>query len=65
MLRPEERRFVTPELIEACSLVGSLDEIVECLRKAEAAGMRELNVLWPLALQRELMRDFTRVMERL
>ena len=63
--RPEERRFVTPALIEACSLAAGPDEIAERLRKAESAGLSELSLTAPLAAQRELMRDFSEVMKRL
>lgn len=64
-LPPEERRFITPALIEASSLVGSADEIAEKLRESEAAGLNDLILLWPLDHLAELMRDFTEVMKRM
>ncbi len=58
------RRFMTPELIEACCLVGTPDEIAEKLRKAEAAGLREISALCSATSQRELLRDFAEVIKR-
>ena len=62
---PEERRFITPELIRGTHLVGEPDEIAEQIRKAEAGGLRELSLLPPLAALRSTMRDFAEVMKRL
>ena len=62
---PEEERFVTPALIEACALVAGPDEIAERLRKAESAGLSELTLTSSLGTARELMHDFTEVMKRL
>ena len=61
----ERRRFVTPEVIRACSLVAGASEIAEMLRASGAAGLREVSFSWPMALQVELMRDFAQVMKRL
>ena len=61
---PEERRFVTPELIEACALVAGPDEIAERLRKAEAAGLSEVTLISTLGTLSELLHDFTEVMKR-
>lgn len=62
---PDERRFVTPEMIRGSHLVGSPDEIAEQIRKAEAGGLREISLLPPLAVLRDTMRDFTEVMRKL
>ncbi len=60
---PAERRFITPELIESTNLVGSPAEIAEKVRKAEAAGLKEISLLPPMAVFRESMNDFTEVMK--
>ena len=57
-LVPCERRFVTPEAIQATSLVGSPDEICARLRAAERAGLRELTVLPPSDTNRAMLKEF-------
>jgi alkanesulfonate monooxygenase SsuD/methylene tetrahydromethanopterin reductase-like flavin-dependent oxidoreductase (luciferase family) len=58
-LVPEERRFVTPEVIRASGgLVGEPDEILAMLKEREAAGLREVTLLPPMANARELFREF-------
>jgi alkanesulfonate monooxygenase SsuD/methylene tetrahydromethanopterin reductase-like flavin-dependent oxidoreductase (luciferase family) len=65
-LVPEERRFITPEVIRASGgLVGEPDEILAMLKAHEAAGLREVTLLPPMASARELFREFaTEVMAR-
>ena len=65
-LQPGERRFVTPELIRASGgLVGSPEEILEMLREQEAAGLKEVTLLPPMACARENFADFAKhVMEK-
>ncbi len=58
-MAPEERRFVTPELIEASGgLVGGPDEIIERLRALEGAGLNEVVLLPPYAPMRANFKDF-------
>ena len=58
-LVPEERRFITPEVIRASGgLVGEPDEILAMLKAHEAAGLREVTLLPPMANARELYREF-------
>ena len=58
---PEERRFVTPELIRATgALVGEPDEIVEMLRERERGGLREVTLLPPMAHARQNFADFAK-----
>jgi alkanesulfonate monooxygenase SsuD/methylene tetrahydromethanopterin reductase-like flavin-dependent oxidoreductase (luciferase family) len=57
-LRPEERRFVTPEAIRGTCLVGTPDEIIEQIRAIEAVGIREVLILPPAEYQRKVFRDF-------
>ena len=42
-LVPEERRFVTPEAIQAACLVGEPEEIIHQIRAVEKAGLKEIN----------------------
>ncbi|PJK29293.1 LLM class flavin-dependent oxidoreductase [Minwuia thermotolerans] len=56
---PEERRFVTPDMIRiAGGLVGEPDEIVERLGQLEQAGLKEVTLLPPAAHMRSNFRDF-------
>ena len=63
---PEERQFVTPELIRASGgLVGEPDEIIDTLRRQERAGLAEVTLLPPMEHARECFADFARhVIER-
>jgi len=64
-LVPVERRFVTPEAIRTWILAGTPDEIVESLRNAERAGLREITLLPPIDFAREQFSDFAKhVIER-
>lgn len=54
---PEEERFVTPELIRATCLVGTPDDLVTRCRDLEAAGLRQIMVLPPLAVRDEVLHD--------
>ena len=63
---PEERELLTPELIESTCLVGRAEEIVDQVRKLEAAGLQQIMLLPSLETQYEYLRDFSRdVMDRL
>jgi alkanesulfonate monooxygenase SsuD/methylene tetrahydromethanopterin reductase-like flavin-dependent oxidoreductase (luciferase family) len=58
-LVPSERRFVTPELIEASGgLVGEPDQIIEMVRAHEKAGLTEIALLPPMEFARENYQDF-------
>lgn len=65
-LVPEERKFVTPELIRASGgLVGEPDEIIDMLRERERGGLREVTLLPPMAWARKNFADFAKhVIER-
>jgi hypothetical protein len=59
-LLPQERRFVTPELIRATSaLVGEADEILERIGELEKAGLKEIVLLPPHAVARQNFREFS------
>ena len=55
---PAERKFITPEAIAGTCLVGEPAAVAEQIRKAEAAGLREVSLLPPLAQARQQLRDF-------
>ena len=58
---PEERRFITPDLIRvAGGLVGEPDEINERLDHLAKAGLKEVTLLPPVACMRSNFRDFAK-----
>jgi alkanesulfonate monooxygenase SsuD/methylene tetrahydromethanopterin reductase-like flavin-dependent oxidoreductase (luciferase family) len=58
-LPPEERRFITEDLIGATGgLVGTPDEIIAMLREREAMGLNEITLLPAMAEARRNLRDF-------
>jgi alkanesulfonate monooxygenase SsuD/methylene tetrahydromethanopterin reductase-like flavin-dependent oxidoreductase (luciferase family) len=57
-LMPEERRFITPKAIQTTMLAGTPDEILERLRAAEKAGLRDVSLLPPREHARKVIRDF-------
>ncbi len=58
-LPPEERRFITEDLIRATGgLVGTPDEILAMLREREAMGLNEITLLPAMAEARRNLRDF-------
>ena len=65
-LLPEERQFVTPELIRASGgLVGTPDEIIDTLRNQEKGGLKEVTLLPPMEYARVCFADFAKhIIER-
>ncbi len=58
-LPPEERRFITEDLIRATGgLVGTPDEIIAMLREREAIGLNEITLLPAMAHARRNLEDF-------
>ena len=58
-LPPEERRFITEDLIRATGgLVGTPDEIIAMLREREAMGLDEITLLPAMDMARQNLRDF-------
>jgi alkanesulfonate monooxygenase SsuD/methylene tetrahydromethanopterin reductase-like flavin-dependent oxidoreductase (luciferase family) len=58
-LPPEERRFITEDLIRSTGgLVGTSDEIIAMLREREAMGLNEITLLPAMASARRNLRDF-------
>lgn len=65
-LPPEERRFITKELIHATGgLVGEPDEIIHMIREREAMGLKEIALLPAMPTARRNLRAFAeKVMAR-
>jgi alkanesulfonate monooxygenase SsuD/methylene tetrahydromethanopterin reductase-like flavin-dependent oxidoreductase (luciferase family) len=62
---PEERRFVTPKTMQGVGIIGEPDDIIEQLRTAERAGLKEVALLPPMASARKVFSDFAEhVMKR-
>jgi alkanesulfonate monooxygenase SsuD/methylene tetrahydromethanopterin reductase-like flavin-dependent oxidoreductase (luciferase family) len=58
-LPPEERRFITEDLIRSTGgLVGTPDEIIAMLREREAMGLNEISLLPAMATARQNLKDF-------
>ncbi len=57
-LVPEERCLVTPKAIQGTCLVGDPQEIIDQLRRAESAGLKEASLLPPMAYSRKVLKDF-------
>jgi alkanesulfonate monooxygenase SsuD/methylene tetrahydromethanopterin reductase-like flavin-dependent oxidoreductase (luciferase family) len=56
---PEERRFVTEELIRSTGgLVGTPEEIITALREREAMGLNEITLLPAMDTARRNLKDF-------
>jgi alkanesulfonate monooxygenase SsuD/methylene tetrahydromethanopterin reductase-like flavin-dependent oxidoreductase (luciferase family) len=63
---PEEARFLTPEVIEATSLTGPPERIVERLKELEGQGLSQIMLYPPLNRQYRVIEDFAdRVMARM
>jgi alkanesulfonate monooxygenase SsuD/methylene tetrahydromethanopterin reductase-like flavin-dependent oxidoreductase (luciferase family) len=63
---PEEARFLTPDLIRACCLVGSPAELVDQVKALEKQGLRQIMLYPPLNRQYRVIEDFAdSVMARL
>jgi len=63
-LHPDETRFVTPELIEATCLVGSLDGLAEQVGELERAGLDHIMVLSGFASRHRSTADVGRLIAR-
>lgn len=57
-LVPAERRFIRPEAIDTWILAGEPAAIIEKLRTAEAAGLKEITLLPPMDHARRVFSDF-------
>jgi hypothetical protein len=57
-LRPEEARFVTPEVIRATTMTAPPEELVERLRTLEAAGVKQVAFLPASGTFESFVREF-------
>ena len=62
-VRPEEERFLTPELIRATTLTGRADELVERIRALEKGGYQQF-VIQLVHGQESAVEDWARVCDR-
>ncbi|MEM7541427.1 MAG: LLM class flavin-dependent oxidoreductase [Pseudomonadota bacterium] len=58
---PEERRFVTPEMIENTCYVGSAADIRAKVDEAESNGIKEISIVGSLEGYHEVMNDFAAI----
>lgn len=56
----DEERFLTREGIAATNLVGTPDELVERIKKLEAAGLTQIVLAFPLGRGRQSIEEFAR-----
>ena len=57
-LRPEEARFVTPEVVRATTMTATPEELVERLRALEAAGVKQVALLPAMGTFENFVREF-------
>ena len=55
----EERRFMTPEVLEASCLIGTPDALIEKLHLAAANGLTEVTIVPPTRGARKVMGEFS------
>ena len=57
---PDERRFVTPEVIKRFCIVGQPAEVLEHVRELERKGVRQLMCNFPLERGYQMVRDYAK-----
>lgn len=57
---PDERRFVTPEVIKRFCVVGQPAEVLEQVRELKRQGVRQLMCNFPLARGYQMVRDYAK-----
>ena len=57
---PDERRFVTPEIIKRFCIVGQPAEVLEQVRELERQGVRQLMCNFPLERGYQMVRDYAK-----
>src|SRR5262245_57345796 len=58
-LRPEEARFVTPEIVRATTMTAPPEELLERLRALAAAGVKQVAFIPPLGKFESFAREFS------
>lgn len=59
-VNPEERRFVTPEMLKTFLIIGRPAEVVDQIRDLERRGVRQVKCNFPPDRAEEMMKDFAR-----
>jgi alkanesulfonate monooxygenase SsuD/methylene tetrahydromethanopterin reductase-like flavin-dependent oxidoreductase (luciferase family) len=59
-LHPGEEEFITPEAIQAMSLIGTQDEIIARLKQLEAVGLTQFVISPPWGYVEESIVEFAR-----
>ncbi len=59
-VNPQERRFITPEMIKTFCMVGRPEQVVEQILDLEKLGVRQVKCNFPPDRARELMEDFSK-----
>jgi alkanesulfonate monooxygenase SsuD/methylene tetrahydromethanopterin reductase-like flavin-dependent oxidoreductase (luciferase family) len=63
---PDERRFVTPDVIKRFCIVGQPAEVLEQVRELERQGVRQLMCNFPLERGYQMARDYAKhIIQRL
>jgi alkanesulfonate monooxygenase SsuD/methylene tetrahydromethanopterin reductase-like flavin-dependent oxidoreductase (luciferase family) len=57
---PDERRFVTPEVIKRFCIVGQPAEVLDQVRELERRGVRQLMCNFPLERGYQMVRDYAK-----
>lgn len=57
---PDERRFVTPEVIKRFCIVGEPAQVLEQVRELERQGVRQLMCNFPLERGYQMVRDYAK-----
>jgi alkanesulfonate monooxygenase SsuD/methylene tetrahydromethanopterin reductase-like flavin-dependent oxidoreductase (luciferase family) len=57
-LRPEEARFVTPEVVRATTMTAPPEELIERLHALEAAGVKQVAFIPALGAFETFVHDF-------
>lgn len=57
---PQERRFVTPEVIKRFCIVGQPAQVLEQVRELERQGVRQLMCNFPLERGYQMVRDYAK-----
>ena len=57
---PDERRFVTPDVIKRFCIVGQPGEVLEQVRELERKGVRQLMCNFPLERGYQMVRDYAK-----
>jgi len=57
---PDERRFITPEMIKSFCVVGRPEEVLDQVKELSRRGVRQLMCNFPLERNRQMAQDYSR-----